>query len=55
MEKNDVNFPRLINQLRWMVKDFEGEAHCFGYRDDPDYLEIKKYLEEQIERLQKKS
>lgn len=52
MEKNDVNYIRLIKQLRHMVKSFEGEAHCFGYRDDPDYLAIKKYLEEQIERIE---
>lgn len=52
MEKNDVNYIRLIKQLKHMVKTFEGEAHCFGYRDDPDYLAIKEYLEKQIERLQ---
>lgn len=51
MDRNDVNYIRLINHLRYMVKSFEREAHCFGYRDDPDYLEIKKYLEEQISRL----
>lgn len=52
MEKNDVNYPRLIKQLRWMVEDFAREAHCYGYRDDPDYLAIKDYLEQQIKRLQ---
>ena len=52
MEKNDVNHPRLIRQLRWMIEDFAKEAHCYGYRDDPDYLKIKAFLEQELAKLQ---
>lgn len=52
MEKNDINYLRFIRSIRWAIETLAGEAHCFGYRDDPDYLAIKEYLEEQIEQLE---
>ena len=52
MEKNNVNHPRFVRSLRWALDTLSKEARCYGYRDDPDYLEIKTYLENQIERVE---
>lgn len=52
MEKNDVNRKRFVRSIRWALETLAREAHCYGWRDDPEYLEIKKYLESQLEQLQ---
>lgn len=52
MEKNDINHPRFVRSIRWALETLAQEAHCYGWRDDPDYLELKEYLEKQMERLQ---
>lgn len=52
MNKNDVNYPRFLRALKCSLDGLTAEAKLLGQVDDPDYLEIKKHLEEQIERLQ---
>lgn len=45
MERNDINVPRFARSVRDALDGLALEARCYGWLDDPEYLEIKRYLE----------
>lgn len=42
----------LLEELKYRLEYLAGEARCYGYADDPDYLEIKTYLENKLQELE---
>lgn len=51
MDRNDINIPRFARSIRYALDDLAKEAHCYGWRDDPEYLEIKKFLERRLQAI----
>lgn len=52
MEKNDVNRKRLVRSLRYALDTITGDAKCFRYEHDLDYLAIKEDLKYAIRLLE---
>lgn len=45
MKEGDINMKRFIRALYSALESLAGDARCFGYRNDPSYLEIKQDLQ----------
>lgn len=51
MDRNDINRPRFARSIREALEGLELEALCYSWLDDPEYLEITKYLERRLQTL----
>lgn len=51
MDRKDINIPRFARSIREALAGLELEARCYSWLDDPEYLEIKRYLEDRLEDL----
>lgn len=45
MRAGDINIKRFVRALHSALERLAGDAHCFGYRNDPSYLELKEDLQ----------
>lgn len=45
MKAGDINIKRFVRALHSALEGLAGDAHCFGYRNDPSYLELKEDLQ----------
>lgn len=51
MDRNDINRPRFARSIQEALEGLELEARCYSWLDDPEYLEIKEYLERRLQAL----
>lgn len=40
-----INYPRFINAIEEAIAGLELEARCYGYTEDPEHVELIKYLQ----------
>lgn len=44
MERNSVNIKRFVKSIRYAMESLAGEARCYCYEYDREYLELKEDL-----------
>lgn len=44
METQD--YPRLLNAIDEAIQGLEGEALCYGYREEPEHTKLVAYLKQ---------
>lgn len=44
MDRNSVNIKRFVKSIRYAMETLAGDAKCYFYQHDPEYLELKEDL-----------
>ena len=44
MDRNSVNLKRFVKSIRYAMEVLAGDAKCYRYEHDPEYLELKENL-----------
>lgn len=52
MKSGDINIKRFVRALRGALESLSGDARCYGYRNDPSYLEVAEDLRYAIQMVE---